>query len=288
MLLEQGLREAIDAGRLTLEFQPIVDLSGSRPDSLEALARWDHPTLGRIPPSEFIHVAEECGLIVELGDQVLRLALDQVARWREADPAGPRPGLSVNLSRQQLLVPGLPRRTTEAVRSRGLDPGDIQLEITEGAMMTNPAAAGEAIRALREAGFRLAIDDFGTGYSSLACLHEFSFDLLKIDRSFIQGLGQVADRAALVQTITAMARMLGFGVVAEGIETSVQLDLVRRLGCEYGQGFFFARPMPPEEAWAWLRARTEPGGALDELGREMGSTPGGRRLEEPCLAEAGD
>lgn len=291
MTLEQGLRSAFDEGRLSLEYQPIVCLQTARLESLEALVRWEHPTLGRIDPSEFIPLAEECGLIVALGQRVLEMALDQLSRWRNKFPASRLPGLSVNLARQQLLVPGLARQTARAVTDRGLDPSEILLEITEGAMMTNPSAAGDALRALRQTGFRLAIDDFGTGYSSLACLHQFPFEFLKVDRSFVDGLGKAKDREAIVQTITAMAKVLGIRVIAEGVETAEQLTMLRQLGCNHGQGYIFAKPMPPSAMEAWLesprsiigpRNRSErvgspPNNELPECGSidEVGSASGG-------------
>ncbi|WP_197446822.1 putative bifunctional diguanylate cyclase/phosphodiesterase [Tautonia plasticadhaerens] len=242
MQLEQGLRQAIEQDQLSLHYQPIARLDTGEVVSVEALVRWEHPELGPISPGEFIPIAEECGLIVPLGERVLDRAFGQLSRQEARSPSGKIPGVSVNLARQHLLLPDLAGRLTRTVRLAGIDPAEVHLEITEGAVMQDVDVARETLGRLREAGFRLAIDDFGTGYSSLACLHQFPFDLLKIDRFFLEGLVHSDDRASIVRTITALASILGFRVVAEGIETADQLALLRELGCDYGQGFYLCRP----------------------------------------------
>ncbi|MEW4570743.1 EAL domain-containing protein [Tautonia sp. JC769] len=246
MQLEQGLREAIPADQLDLVYQPIVCLQTGRILSFEVLSRWEHPELGTISPGEFIPMAEECGLIIALGERVIERSFRQVARWRLENPDLSIPGLSVNLARQHLLVPDLVCRLLSTTKAAGLVPSDIHIEITEGAVMHDLVSARATLNELRAAGFSLAIDDFGTGYSSLACLHEFPFDLLKIDQSFIRGLGISARQTAIVRTITSMADILGIRVVAEGIETADQLAMLRRFGCDCGQGYYFARPVPAD------------------------------------------
>jgi diguanylate cyclase (GGDEF)-like protein/PAS domain S-box-containing protein len=243
MQLEQGLRQAIDQDQLYLLYQPIVCLRTGSVVSVEALVRWDHPELGRISPVEFIPIAEECGLIVPLGERVLDRAFDQISRPAAGRLSSPISGVSINLARQHLLLPDLATRLTQAAHQAGIDPTDVHLEITEGAVMQNVDTARETLSQLQKAGFRLAIDDFGTGYSSLACLHQFPFELLKIDRLFLEGIVQSDDRAAIVRTITSLAAILGFRVVAEGIETAEQMELMRELGCDYGQGYYFCRPV---------------------------------------------
>jgi diguanylate cyclase (GGDEF)-like protein/PAS domain S-box-containing protein len=242
MQLEQGLRQAIDQDQLYLLYQPIVCLRTGSVVSVEALVRWDHPELGRIPPAEFIPIAEECGLIVPLGERVLDRAFEEISRPAAGRPSPQVSGVSVNLARQHLLLPDLATRLTRAARRAGINPTDVHLEITEGAVMQNVDTARETLAQLQEAGFRLAIDDFGTGYSSLACLHQFPVELLKIDRLFLEGIVQSDDRAAIVRTITSLAAILGFRVVAEGIETAEQFELMRELGCDYGQGYYLCRP----------------------------------------------
>jgi EAL domain-containing protein (putative c-di-GMP-specific phosphodiesterase class I) len=246
MQLEQGLREAIPADRLDLVYQPIVCLQTGRVLSFEVLSRWEHPELGPISPEEFIPMAEECGLIVAMGERMIERSFRQIAAWRAENPDLSIPGVSVNLARQHLLVPDLVCRLLNTTKAAGLVPSDIHIELTEGAVMHDLVAARTTLTELRAAGFSLAIDDFGTGYSSLACLHEFPFDLLKIDQSFIRDLGISARQTAIVRTITSMADILGFRVVAEGIETADQLAMLRRFGCDCGQGYYFARPVPAD------------------------------------------
>ncbi|WP_158633635.1 putative bifunctional diguanylate cyclase/phosphodiesterase [Tautonia sociabilis] len=251
MQVEQGLRDAIRDDNLFLLFQPIVCLRTGRVVSVEALVRWEHPELGRMMPEEFIPIAEECGLIVPLGERVLEQGFQCLARWSAGDDS-PTSGISLNLARNHLMMPDLPRLLEAEAHRAGISPSDVHLEITEGAVMPDVAAARERLGQLRKVGFRLAIDDFGTGYSSLACLHQFPFDLLKIDRLFLEGLGFSPDRVAIVRAITTLADILGFRVVAEGIETPDQLALLRELGCDYGQGYYFSRPVPIDEIPAFL------------------------------------
>jgi PAS domain S-box-containing protein len=252
MTVENDLRRAVDAGdQLCLEYQPIVSLETGQVDSVEALLRWRHPTRGLVPPGQFVSVAEDTGLIVPIGDWVLREACRQLAAWRrDLGPAAPR-GISVNLSRTQLALADFPGTLAAVLAEHGLDPASLQLEVTEGTVMRDAHGAARTLRAIKATGVRLAMDDFGTGHSSLACLHEFPFDVLKIDRSFVANLGRGRAFASLVQAITLLARNLGIKVVAEGVETADQVTLLQTLDCEFAQGYHFGRPMPAAEAGAF-------------------------------------
>lgn len=243
--LEHALREAIATGKLQLLYQPIVCLETGRVLGVEALLRWNHPILGPVSPSEFVPIAEESGMIVELDDWVMEQALDQLARWRQGGSPLGAAGVHVNLSRHHLHVRDLADRWLAATESRGIAPSDVLLEVTENAVDKDDADAIEALEALRTAGFRLAIDDFGVGYSSFASLHRFHFDVLKLDRGFLEGLGLEASRETVVGSIATMAHILGLVVVAEGIETPDQLRLAREMGCDAGQGFLLSRPTSP-------------------------------------------
>lgn len=242
--LEQDLRLAPAQGRLWLAYQPIVDLRTGRVTAVEGLARWTHPRYGLISPAEFIPLAEESDLIDLVGEHVLRTATDEIVGLRERRPGL---GLTVNLSARQLdhahLVPAV-RAVTEAA---GLPPGALCLEITESAIMRDPATAARTLAALRDLGAQLAIDDFGTGYSSLAQLLTLPLDTLKIDRTFTAGLGTAKDAEAIVTSIIAMAHAVDLTVIAEGVENERQLDTLRALSCDQAQGYHLGRPVAADE-----------------------------------------
>ena len=239
--LENELRRALERGELRIHYQPIVDLSNGRIQGVEALVRWEHRDRGLVPPSEFIPLAEETGLVVPLG----RWVLDEACR---ALSVLPEPlSLSVNLSGRQLLQPDLPEQLSAMLARCGLAPGRLKLELTESMLFGNGAAAIDALNKLRATGVRLCIDDFGTGYSSLSYLHELPIDSLKIDRSFIGAMGEDERKTKIVQTILVLGKGVGIEVVAEGVETQQQADALRKLGCERAQGYFFARPVPLEQ-----------------------------------------
>ncbi|HEX8912156.1 MAG TPA: EAL domain-containing protein [Humisphaera sp.] len=245
--LEADLRRAAGAGQLRLAYQPVVSLETGRVASFEALLRWRHPDRGDVPPAEFIPLAEDAGLIVPVGEWALREACRQLAAWRAAGAAaGVR--VAVNLSRAQLLVAGLPGLVRSVLAEHGLAAADLTLEVTESAVMRDPEAAARTLAGLRAVGVSLAMDDFGTGHSSLACLHQFPFDVLKVDRAFVAKLTDGRGFAALVQSVTLLARNLGMDVVAEGVETPEQVAALQALDCRYAQGYHFARPLPPDEA----------------------------------------
>jgi diguanylate cyclase (GGDEF)-like protein/PAS domain S-box-containing protein len=245
--LTHDLRRAIEDGDLRLVYQPMVRFGERRADGFEALARWTHPTRGEIPPDRFISLAEQHGLIEPLGRWVLREAVDQLRRWRDAGlPMGDM-GMSVNVSRVQLSRPGLAEEIFEVLAERDIPPGQLTVEVTESAVMDDPDIANATLDALVEAGVRIALDDFGVGQSSLACLRDLPLDALKLDRGFITSLTSSRQAAAIVRAVCDMARTLGFSVVAEGVETEAQSQVVEALGCDIGQGFLYARPVPPSE-----------------------------------------
>jgi len=247
--METDLRLALERGELSLVYQPIVDLRDGRTRSVEALLRWTHPERGPIGPDVFIPVAEETGLIVEIGRWVLETAVAQVAEWQRTQPGARGLGVTVNVSGRQLFHESLVGDVERVAAESGIAPGTLGLEITESVLMDEGDAV-TVLEALRARGARLSLDDFGTGYSSLSYLKRFPLDTLKIDRSFVSGLGTGQDDAALVATIVSMAGTLGLEVVAEGVETEEQLRLLRDLGCDRAQGFLLARPLPPADLHA--------------------------------------
>jgi diguanylate cyclase (GGDEF)-like protein/PAS domain S-box-containing protein len=238
--LENELRRALERGELRVHYQPIVELNGGRAVGVEALVRWDQRDRGLVPPSEFIPLAEETGLIVPLG----RWVLEEACHALSVLPAPLT--LSVNLSGRQLLQPDFVSDLSALLAKRTLEPHRLRLELTESMLMGNGPAAMEALERLRALGVRLCIDDFGTGYSSLSYLHELPIDALKIDRSFVQAMGEDERKIKIVHSILLLGKGLGIEVVAEGVETEAQADALRKLGCELAQGYLFSRPVPLE------------------------------------------
>jgi diguanylate cyclase (GGDEF)-like protein/PAS domain S-box-containing protein len=243
------LHRAIVGSQLVLHYQPFVDVEDLRLVGTEALVRWQHPERGLLSPGEFIELAEECGLMVQLGAWVLREACRQGAQWMVARAAsgltGPLPSMSVNISPQQLSEPGFAELVAEVLAETGFPADSLWLEITEGALLRDPAAAIAILQTLRSLGSHLAIDDFGTGYSSLSYLKRLPVEALKIDRSFIEQLDEGADDRAIVEAIVALGRTLGLGVVAEGIERPDQAIELASLGCHLVQGFLYGKPVDP-------------------------------------------
>ncbi len=218
----------------------------------EALVRWHHPVRGLIGPDEFIPLAERTGLIGPIGSWVLDTAIDQLTRWDRARPGGTRLNMAVNLSARQLSEPDCVDWVAAALRRSGLDGGRLHLELTEGALVENLESGRDTLRALRGLGVRIAIDDFGTGYSSLSYLKRLPIDMLKIDRSFVAGLGTDPDDTSIVQAIISLARTLELDIVAEGVETDRQRQELVDLGCQFGQGFWWLRPVSGDELGIWL------------------------------------
>jgi diguanylate cyclase (GGDEF)-like protein len=251
---EEDLRRALAADdQLWVAYQPI-HRAGSGIAGLEALVRWAHPELGFIPPSDFIPIAEETGLIGQLGERILREACGQVARWRATTPMEEL-RLSVNVSARQVTTPGLVETVAAVLSETGLPADALWLELTEGLLLEDSAGTIETLEALRALGVRLVLDDFGTGYSSLGYLRRYPIDILKIDRTFVDDLGADGQGdAAIVAAIAAMARALGMETVAEGVETPGQLARLCALACEYLQGYHLCRPVPAEQLERELRA----------------------------------
>ena len=248
LTIETSLREALGTSQLSLVYQPIVELDTGRRSSVEALIRWTHPTLGPISPSEFVPLAEESGLIVPMGEWVMRESCAALARWQRLDPQKAPRVVSVNVSRAELAQgPKLLRTVHDALDAAHLPPESLQLEVTEREVMRDPAASLALMHQLREVGVRLAMDDFGTGTSSLGCLRDYPFDVIKIDRSFINGLAAGPDTLAVIHATITLVENLGKCSVGEGVETAEQLAILQSLGCHYAQGFFLGRPMAEED-----------------------------------------
>jgi predicted signal transduction protein with EAL and GGDEF domain len=253
-MLGTELRRALERREFSLHYQPKIDLVTGRACCAEALLRWQHPERGAIAPVDFIPVLEETGLIVPVGEWVLRKACEDLKAWQSAGlPLMP---VAVNLSARQFRQHDLDERIRGIVGSAGIDPSLLELEITESQLMHDPDHAVRVLERLGAAGLRIAVDDFGTGYSSLAYLTRFPLASLKIDRSFVaDALSDAAD-ATIVRTIIDMAHTLGFTVIAEGVEQAEQAAFLRKLGCEQAQGFLFAHPMPAVEFRALVSATT--------------------------------
>jgi EAL domain-containing protein (putative c-di-GMP-specific phosphodiesterase class I) len=242
--LEHDLRRAVTAGDLHLVYQPIIDLRGGETVGVEALVRWRHPVHGMVPPDRFIPLAEEAGLIGALDAWVLETACAQTRAWREAGAGGLR--VAVNLSGTEFEDGELVGRVAEVLARNHLLPADLELEITERVAVQQERSARQTLDRLRATGVLIAIDDFGTGYSMLASLRQFPGDKLKIDKTFVQEIVHTEDRAPLVAAIVAMGHGLGLQVVAEGVETEVQLAVLRRLRCDGAQGYLLGRPTEPQ------------------------------------------
>ena len=245
-LLENELRRAIEGEQFSLAYQPIVSLENGRLKSVEALLRWLHPAQGSISPAEFIPIAEESDLILHIGRWVLQEATRQMAQWvQRLGPAAP-PTVSINLSRKQFAQRDLAEQVRAAAANAGLPASRIQLEITEDTFASDVRSAIVTMNEIKSMGFLLAIDDFGSGCSSFASLHEFPADVLKLDRSLLNDIETSKQTAALVHALAILTNNLGLAIVAEGVERETQVTILRELGCHFGQGFYFARPLSPD------------------------------------------
>jgi diguanylate cyclase (GGDEF)-like protein len=253
--LEKELRRAADQQEFSLHYQPIVCLATARLKGFEALIRWNHPERGVISPVQFIGLAEELGLIVPIGDWVLREACLQLRRWDKLRPDDRPLTMTVNLSKKQLTHPDLVGSVTSLIKRSGINPASLVLEVTESTIMDNFDAITPVLDELHKAGTRLAMDDFGTGHSSLGTLHKMPTDILKIDRSFVNRTGNVRQHCAIIQSILQLAHAMEMEVVAEGVETPEQLALLQSLDCNYGQGYLFAKPLSPEAAEKFIAER---------------------------------
>ncbi len=245
--LETDLRAAITNKEFQLYYQPIVSLATQDIASLEALIRWHHPERGLIPPNDFIPIAEETGLILNIGEWVLQEACRQLWDWQQTRPDLPPLSISVNLSRKQFSQPGLGQQIQSTLSEAGIHARQLKLEITETTIMENETMASELVNQLRALGLQLQIDDFGTGYSSLSFLHSFPLDTLKIDRSFIEGLVSDSEKSEIVRTMITLAHNLGMTAIAEGVETQEQLRWLQTHHCDCVQGYFLSKPLPANQ-----------------------------------------
>jgi EAL domain-containing protein (putative c-di-GMP-specific phosphodiesterase class I) len=250
---KSDLRRALEKNEFVLYYQPEVDLTTRRVIGLEALIRWRHPERGLIPPMDFIPFAEETGMILPIGDWGLSEVCNQMRQWRFEDPEQAGPRVCVNLSARQFSRHGLADHVEALLRRTGVSSRELGLEMTESSLIPDPGTAMEVLSGLRRLGVSLLLDDFGTGYSSLNHLHTLPFDVLKIDRSFVTRMTEGEQPLQIVRTIVELARVMGMDVVAEGIETHEQYMLLRQLGCRFGQGYLFSRPVPAETISAMLR-----------------------------------
>jgi diguanylate cyclase (GGDEF)-like protein len=287
LTLQNELHRALDRGELVLHYQPQVALGAGGPTGVEALVRWQHPERGLVGPGEFIGVAEECGLIVPLGRWVLREACAQLARWQRAGGRLAALTMSVNLSARQLAQPDLVADVAAIIVAAGVDPGRVCLEITETAVLDDAEAARNRLHALKALGIKLAIDDFGTGYSSLSYLNRFPVDVLKIDRSFIQGMEAEGGRArGVVAAVIKLAAALGLQPIAEGVEIAAQADELRALGCPSAQGFLWSAAREPREIETLIAAAPEATGPIRVV--VCDDAPGMRALVRHTLEVEGD
>ncbi|CAN5762204.1 hypothetical protein BH18ACI4_BH18ACI4_20770 [soil metagenome] len=250
--LENDLRRAIERKEFEVYYQPIISLADDEISGFEALVRWNHPDRGLVLPSEFIPTAEETGLIVDIGRQVLHESCRQLREWQSTICQKPLT-MSVNLSGKQFAQPDLVAQVKETLDETGLDAKYLKLEITESVVMENAEVATAMLKQLCALGVHLSIDDFGTGYSSLSYLHRFPVKALKIDRSFIGRMGPDGENSEIVRTINTLANNLGMGVVAEGVETADQLAQLKAIRCTLGQGYLFSRPLDAIAAYAFIQ-----------------------------------
>lgn len=251
--LEADLRMALDHQELRLHYQPILDMASHRLTGFEALVRWVHPTRGIIFPLEFIPLAEESGLILEIGEWILREACTQLFTWQKKYEASPSLKMSMNISGKQFASPALLDQIIRIVKDVGIEPGSLIIEITESIIMENADLALTTLQKLREMGIQLHIDDFGTGYSSLSYINVFPVSALKIDRSFIAKMSDSEESLEIIKAIITLAKNLNFEVIAEGLEEIGQVSKMKELNCDFAQGFYFSRPMDPEGIENWIR-----------------------------------
>jgi len=245
--LETDLRFAIERNEFELFYQPIIALDTATLMGFEALVRWNHPQRGLVPPNEFIPISESTGLIIPMTVQILNSACRQIVKWQnELGPSRPL-SVAVNLSGKHFAHPSLVEQITTVIDETGISPSSLKLELTESAVMDNAEAAIAMLKQIKETGVQVSIDDFGTGYSSLSYLHRFPIDQLKVDRSFVSAMEENSENGEIVRTVIALAKALRLKVVAEGIESIHQFHQLRILGCEYGQGYLFSKPLPVKE-----------------------------------------
>ena len=266
---ENELRRALVQRELFLQYQPIVSLVSGEIEHFEALVRWRHPVRGLVSPAEFIPIAEETGLIVPLGRWVLEESCRQIQQWQRLLPDGRAPSVAVNVASKQFVQPAFVEELMAIVAASGIAAECLHLEVTEGTTMDKRAI--ETCTRLRECGIKLHLDDFGTGYSSLSYLNRIPVNLLKIDRSFVCTMCEDPASASIVEVILALASALGLKVVAEGVETIGELELLRKMGCQLGQGYYWSKPVDPDRAFELLQARFLPAFRRKSLAGNLGA-----------------
>jgi diguanylate cyclase (GGDEF)-like protein len=257
--VESELRTALDEKQFVMYYQPTIDLQTGRLTGVEALVRWNHPRRGIVAPMEFIPLAEESGLIIPLGQWAIQESCRQIRIWQKEIPANEPIALNVNLSARQLRHPNIVRDIADALDDSGLLPSRLILEITESVLMVDTSATISRLVQLKSLGVRLAIDDFGTGYSSFAYLRRFPVDIIKIDKSFVDGVATEPTASALVDAMIRIGKTLQLETVAEGVELVEQADRLRTLKCDIGQGYLFSRPLPSDAISAFLQERSASG-----------------------------
>jgi len=251
LFLEHNLRKALDRDEFTIHYQPLLDLATGRTTRAEALVRWQHPELGLLPPMEFIPLAEETGLIIPLGEWILQKACTQAQQWRDAGFSPLR--ISVNISMRQFMQNAVMDTVVKAIGRSKLDPGLLDLELTESMVMNNAQSTIATLRELKSIGIHLSLDDFGTGYSSLSRLKDLPLSTLKLDQSFVNTITRDKNNAAISRAIIALSHNLDLRVTAEGVETTDQLEFLRGLGCDEVQGYLFSRPLPAADMTAFMQ-----------------------------------
>jgi EAL domain-containing protein (putative c-di-GMP-specific phosphodiesterase class I) len=243
--IEESLRRAMERQEFTLHYQPKINLLTGAVAGAEALIRWTHPMRGVVLPAQFIPVAEDCGLILPIGNWVLRQACEQARAWMDAGL--PVKSMAVNVSAMEFRDENFLESLFATLTTTGLDPKYLELELTESVLMKHAASAATILQTLRESGIRVTVDDFGTGYSSLSYLRKFPLDSLKIDQSFVRQIGAGGDDSTIVKAVISMAQSLRLRVIAEGVETFEELVFLQACRCEEAQGFYFSRPLPPQQ-----------------------------------------
>ena len=269
-----------------LYYQPIIGLDTASLEGFEALVRWNHPQLGLVNPNDFIPLSEKTGLIIPMTVQILHSACTQIVRWQRELPDGRPLSISVNLSGKHFVHPALVDQIRTVISETGITPSCLKLELTESALMENAEMATSMLKQIKETGVHISVDDFGTGYSSLSYLHRFPIDTLKVDRSFVSSMENGSENGEIVRTVIALAKALNLNVVAEGIETIHQFHQLRILGCEYGQGYLFSKPLPVAEIAKLLTDRNQwsnilPANDYGVVARNLEFTQ--LRLQNPAL-----
>lgn len=280
--LETDLRFAIERNEFELFYQPIISLDTAALSGFEALVRWNHPQRGLVPPNEFIPISESTGLIIPMTVQILHAACSQVVKWQSRSNLAEPLSIAVNLSGKHFAHPALVEQIKTVIAETGINPESLKLELTESAVMDNAETAILMLKQIKETGVRVSIDDFGTGYSSLSYLHRFPIDLLKVDRSFVSAMEENTENGVIVRTVIALAKALNLKVVAEGIESIHQFHQLRILGCEYGQGYLFSKPLPVADIERLLADNTRWQNILPSTG--MPVVPPGRDIAHLRLA----